>query len=196
MPRALDDLVAALSSLPGIGKKSATRLAFFLLKRPPEESAELAARIVKARQALKPCKNCGNLAEDELCDICSEKSRDQAIICVVEESSDLQAIESTGEYKGLYHVLGGALSPLDGIGPDELNLESLKARVDKGAREIILATNPSTEGEATASYIKSMLKNSGVKISRIARGLPAGGSLEFADKTTLSRAMENRTTMK
>ncbi len=189
MPRALDDLVAALSSLPGIGKKSATRMAFFLLKRPPEESAELAARIVKARQALKPCVNCGNLAEEELCDICSEQSRDRTIICVVEESSDLQAIESTGEYKGLYHVLGGALSPLDGIGPDELNLDSLKDRVDKGAKEIILATNPSTEGEATASYIKLMLKDSGVKISRIARGLPAGGSLEFADKTTLSRAM-------
>ncbi len=196
MPRALDDLVAALSSLPGIGKKSATRMAFFLLKRPPEESAELAARIIKARQALKPCVNCGNLAEEELCNICSEQSRDRTIICVVEESSDLQAIESTGEYNGLYHVLGGALSPLDGIGPDELNLDSLKDRVDKGAKEIILATNPSTEGEATASYIKSMLKDSGVKISRIARGLPAGGSLEFADKTTLSRAMENRTTMK
>ncbi len=196
MPRALDDLVGALSSLPGIGKKSATRLAFFLLKRPPEESAELAARIVKARQALKPCVNCGNLADEELCEICSEQSRDRTIICVVEESSDLQAIESTGEYRGLYHVLGGALSPLDGIGPDELNLESLKDRVYKGAKEIILATNPSTEGEATASYIKSMLKESGVKISRIARGLPAGGSLEFADKTTLSRAMENRTTMK
>jgi recombination protein RecR len=196
MPKALDDLVAALSSLPGIGKKSATRMAFYLLKRPAEESAELASRIVKARQDLKPCINCGNLAEEELCHICSDQSRDRSFICVVEESSDLQAIESTGEYKGLYHVLGGALSPLDGIGPDELNLDGLKRRLATGVTEVILATNPSTEGEATASYIMSMLKDSGVKISRIARGLPAGGSLEFADKTTLSRAMENRTAMK
>jgi recombination protein RecR len=196
MPRALDDLVAALSSLPGIGKKSATRMAFYLLKRPAEESAELAARIVKAREALRPCINCGNLAEEQLCNICSDQSRDRSLICVVEESSDLQAIESTGEYKGLYHVLGGALSPLDGIGPEELNLDSLKQRVATGVKEVILATNPSTEGEATASFIMSMLKDTAVKISRIARGLPAGGSLEFADKTTLSRAMENRTDMK
>jgi recombination protein RecR len=196
MPRALDDLVAALSSLPGIGKKSATRMAFYLLKRPAEESAELAARIVKAREDLRPCINCGNLAEARLCDICADQSRDRSLICVVEESSDLQAIESTGEYKGLYQVLGGALSPLDGIGPDELNLDSLRQRVASGIREVILATNPSTEGEATASYIMSMLKDTGINISRIARGLPAGGSLEFADKTTLSRAMENRTTMK
>jgi recombination protein RecR len=196
MPRALDDLVAALSSLPGIGKKSATRMAFYLLKRPAEESAELAARIVKAREALRPCINCGNLAEEQLCNICSDQSRDRSLICVVEESSDLQAIESTGEYKGLYHVLGGALSPLDGIGPEELNLDSLKQRVATGVKEVILATNPSTEGEATASFIMSMLKDTAVKISRIARGLPAGGSLEFADKTTLSRAMENRTAMK
>ncbi len=196
MPKALDDLVAALSSLPGIGKKSATRMAFYLLKRPAEESAELADRIVRAREALRPCINCGNLAEEQLCNICSDQSRDRSLICVVEESSDLQAIESTGEYKGLYHVLGGALSPLDGIGPEELNLDSLKQRVATGVTEVILATNPSTEGEATASYIMSLLKDTGIKISRIARGLPAGGSLEFADKTTLSRAMENRTAMK
>ncbi len=196
MPKALDELVEALSSLPGIGKKSATRMAFYLLKRPAEDSAELAERIVKARQSLRPCTNCGNLAESQLCDICSNSARDKSVVCVVEESSDLQAIESTGEYRGLYHVLGGALSPLDGVGPDELNLESLKQRATSGVREIILATNPSTEGEATASYIMSFLKDSGVKVSRIARGLPAGGSLEFADKTTLSRAMENRTAMK
>jgi recombination protein RecR len=196
MPKSLDDLVEALASLPGIGKKSATRMAFHLLKRPAEESAELASRIVHARENLRPCNNCGNLAESQLCDICSNSTRDLSLICVVEESSDLQALESTGEYRGLYHVLGGALSPLDGIGPDELNLESLKQRAASGVREVILATNPSTEGEATASYIMSFLRDTGVKISRIARGLPAGGSLEFADKTTLSRAMENRTTMK
>jgi recombination protein RecR len=125
-------------------------MAFYLLKRPAEESAELAARIVRAREALRPCSNCGNLAEEQLCDICSDQSRDRSIICVVEESSDLQAIESTSEYKGLYHVLGGALSPLDGIGPDELNLDKLKQRTGSGVKEVILATNPSTEGEATA----------------------------------------------
>jgi recombination protein RecR len=193
MPRALDDLIEALSSLPGIGKKSAARLAFHLLKRPPEESAELAARIAKARTTLKPCRNCGNLAEDDICDICGDSSRQKSIICVVEEPSDVSAIESTNEYRGLYHVLGGVLSPLDGIGPDELNIGSLKGRIDSSVIEIIIATNPSTEGEATASYITSLLKGTGVKITRIARGLPAGGSLEFADKTTLSRALENRT---
>jgi recombination protein RecR len=196
MPKTLDELIEALSSLPGIGRKSATRMAFYLLKRPADESAELAGRIVRARENLRPCTNCGNLAESQLCDICANDSRDKSLICVVEESSDLQAIESTGEYRGLYHVLGGALSPLDGIGPDELNLDSLRQRVASDAREVILATNPSTEGEATASYIMALLKDSGVKLSRIARGLPAGGSLEFADKTTLSRAMENRTAMK
>jgi recombination protein RecR len=197
MPKALDNLVEALSSLPGIGRKSATRLAFYILKRPAEEVNELASRIIKARQILRPCKNCGNLAEADLCDICSNQSRDRSLIAVVEETSDVAAIESTGEYRGLYHVLGGALSPLDGVGPDELNIDSLSDRLITGeVREIILATNPSTEGEATASYITEILRDKGVRVSRIARGLPAGGSLEFADKTTLSRAMENRTTQK
>jgi recombination protein RecR len=195
MPRALDDLIEALSSLPGIGKKSAARLAFYILKRPPQEASDLASSIVAAREKLKPCNNCGNLAETELCDICANRARDSSVICVVEESSDVSAIEATNDYRGLYHVLGGVLSPLDGIGPDELNLGSLPKRA-AGAREIIIATNPSTEGEATASYIMSLLQDVGVKISRIARGLPAGGSLEFADRTTLSRAMENRTTLK
>ena len=195
MPKTLDQLINAFSSLPGIGKKSAARIAFHLLKRPPEESAELAERIVNARNNLRPCKNCCNLAEGELCDICADRSRDQSLICVVEESSDVTAVESSGEYRGLYHVLGGALSPLDGIGPDDLNINSLQGRAVPPVREIILATNPSTEGEATASYIMTSLKGSGIKITRIARGLPAGGSLEFADKTTLARAMENRTTL-
>lgn len=186
-------MIAAFSSLPGIGKKSAARLAFHLMKRPLDEAQEIARRIVDARRNLRPCQNCGNLAEDSLCDICSDSSRDSKIVCVVEEPSDVTAIESTGEYRGSYHVLGGALSPLDGVNPENLNIDSLKSRVSNGVREVILATNPSTEGEATASYIASILKSTGVKISRIARGLPAGGSLEFADKTTLSRAMENRT---
>lgn len=197
MPKALTDLIDAFSSLPGIGRKSAARLAFHLLKRPPQDSAELAARIVKARESLKPCRNCGNLAESELCDICANPARDTALICVVEESSDISAIESTNEYKGLYHVLSGALSPLDGIGPDDLNIASLRQRIEQGGvREVIIATNPSTEGEATASYITNLLKETGVRVTRIARGIPAGGSLEFADKTTLVRAMENRTILK
>jgi len=197
MPKALDDLVKALSSLPGIGRKSAARLAFHLLKRPPEESLELASRIVKARENLRHCLTCGYLTETDTCEICAGSSRDLSIICIVEESSDVAAIESTNEYRGLYHVLGGALSPLDGIGPEELNIAGLKSRLESShAREIILATNPSTEGEATASFITSLLRDTGVKITRIARGLPAGGSLEYADKTTLSRAIENRTTQK
>ena len=196
MPKTLDELIEALSWLPGIGRKSAARIAFFILKRPPAEAADLARRILAARETLRRCKCCGNLAEADLCDICSDGERDRSIICVVEEPSDIMAIEATSEYGGLYHVLGGALSPLDGVGPDDLGLESLKIRVASGVDEIIIATNPSTEGEATASYIHSMLRESGVKMTRIARGLPAGGSLEFADKTTLSRAMENRTSLK
>jgi len=193
MAKSLDDLIEALSSLPGIGRKSAARLAFHLLKRPLEDSEEIARRIVGARKNLRPCSICGNLAETDKCDICADKSRDLSIICVVEEPSDVAAIESTGEFRGGYHVLGGALSPLDGISPEDLNIESLRDRVKSGIREIIIATNPSTEGEATAAYLSSILKKEGVRISRIARGLPAGGSLEFADKTTLSRALENRT---
>lgn len=194
MARSLDELIDALSSLPGIGKKSAARLAFYLLKRPLEDSEEIARRIIDARRNLKPCGICGNLAEEDRCDICSDQSRDMSVICVVEEPSDVSAIESTGDYRGSYHVLGGVLSPLDGIGPENLNISLLQKRVkDGGVSEIILATNPSTEGEATAAYLSSILKKEQVRISRIARGLPAGGSLEFADKTTLTRALENRT---
>ena len=193
MPRALEDLIEAFSSLPGIGRKSAARLAFFLLKRPVEDSRDIAQRIVNARESLKPCKICGNLADSDKCDICGDNSRDGSLICVVEEPSDVTAIESTGEYHGSYHVLGGALSPLDGIGPDDLNISSLKKRIGDKPTEIILATNPTTEGEATASYLLSILSGKNVKITRIARGLPAGGSLEYADKNTLARALENRT---
>jgi recombination protein RecR len=193
MSKALDELIEAFSSLPGIGKKSAARLAFYLLKKPIEESEEIAKRIINARRNLKACSVCGNLAEVELCDICADKSRPKSVICVVEEPSDVSAIESTNEFRGSYHVLGGALSPLDGIGPENLNIDSLKGRLKKGVTEVILATNPSTEGEATATYLTSLLKGRGARITRIARGLPAGGSLEFADKTTLASALENRT---
>ena len=193
MSKALDELIEAFSSLPGIGRKSAARLAFHLLKKPVEDSAEIAERIINARRKLKACSVCGNLAEADLCDICADKSRSKSVICVVEEPSDVSAIESTSEFRGCYHVLGGVLSPLDGISPENLNIDSLKSRVKEGVTEVILATNPSTEGEATATYLTSILKGRGVKMTRIARGLPAGGSLEFADKTTLARAMENRT---
>lgn len=193
MPRALDDLIEAFSSLPGIGRKSAARLAFFLLKKPIEDSREIARRIINARESLKPCSVCGNLTDNAECEICKDKSRDRSLICVVEEPSDVTAIESIGEYRGLYHVLGGTLSPLDGIGPDDLNIKSLLKRFGEGLNEIILATDLTTEGEATASYLLSVISDKNVKISRIARGLPAGGSLEYADKNTLSRALENRT---
>jgi recombination protein RecR len=193
MPKTLDELIEAFSSLPGIGRKSAARLAFYLLKRPIEDSRDIAQRIVAARESLKPCAECGNLADDDLCDICQDKSRDDSLICVVEEPSDVTAIESTNEYRGLYHVLGGALSPLDGLGPDDLNINTLKKRVGDRSVEIILATNPTTEGEATASYIISILSGANIRLTRIARGLPAGGSLEYADKNTLARALENRT---
>lgn len=193
MSKALNELIEAFSSLPGIGKKSAARLAFHLLKKPIEESEEIAERIINARRKLKACSVCGNLAEDDLCDICADRSRSKSLICVVEEPSDVSAIESTSEFRGSYHVLGGVLSPLDGIGPENLNIDSLKSRLKDGVTEVILATNPSTEGEATATYLASILKGKGVKMTRIARGLPAGGSLEFADKTTLARALENRT---
>jgi recombination protein RecR len=196
MSKALNELIEAFSSLPGIGKKSAARLAFHLLKKPIEESEEIAGRIINARRKLKACPVCGNLAEDDLCDICADKSRSKSLICVVEEPSDVSAIESTNEFRGSYHVLGGVLSPLDGIGPENLNIDSLKSRLKDGVTEVILATNPSTEGEATATYLTSILKGKGVKMTRIARGLPAGGSLEFADKTTLARALENRTPLK
>lgn len=193
MSKALNELIEAFSSLPGIGKKSAARLAFHLLKKPIEESEEIAERIINARRRLKACCLCGNLSEVDLCDICADRSRSKSVICVVEEPSDVAAIESTSEFKGSYHVLGGVLSPLDGIGPENLNIDSLKSRLKDGVTEVILATNPSTEGEATATYLTSILKGKGVKMTRIARGLPAGGSLEFADKTTLARALENRT---
>jgi recombination protein RecR len=202
MPRALDDLIEALSSLPGIGKKSAARLAFHLLKRPESDALELASRLISARTKLKPCSTCGNLAESDgvdipfLCDICIDSRRDKSIICVVEEVSDVAALESTSEYNGLYHVLWGVLSPLDGIGPENLTIGLLLSRLSDSIKEIILATNPSTEGEATASYLISLLKGKNIRITRIARGLPAGGSLEFADKTTLARALENRTSIK
>jgi recombination protein RecR len=194
MPGLLDDFIDSLTILPGIGRKSASRIAFYLLKLPRQKVEELAQTMVTSRLNLKPCTRCGNLTEGELCRICDDPRRDQSLICVVEESSDVVVIENTSEYKGVYHVIGGALSPLDGIGPDDINIASLENRVSDGeVKEIILATNPNTEGEATAAYLLNLLKPYKVKITRIARGIPVGGFLEYADKTTLSKALENRT---
>jgi recombination protein RecR len=192
----LDDLIENLTILPGIGKKSASRIAFYLLKLPAARVEDFANAIIRARRNLKPCTRCGNLAETELCDICADPKRDSSIVCIVEEASDVTAIENAGEYRGQYHVLGGALSPLDGVGPDDINVGSLEKRIRGGIKEVILATNPNTEGEATAAYLINILKPLGVKLSRIARGIPMGGFLEYSDKSTLGKALENRTEIK
>jgi recombination protein RecR len=193
----LQDFIESLTILPGIGKKSASRIAFYLLKLPKAQVEQFANTIINARLKLKPCSRCGNLTEGKTCHICNDTKRDQSIVCVVEEASDVIVIENAGDYRGVYHVIGGALSPLDGIGPDDINIASLEKRVvDDGIKEIILATNPNTEGEATAAYLLNLLKPHKVKITRIARGIPVGGFLEYADKTTLSKAMENRTEVK
>lgn len=196
MANILEDLINNLTLLPGIGRKSASRIAFFILRLPLPKVEKFAENIVKARKNLKPCKRCGNLAVGELCHICSDPKRDSSVICVVEEPSDVAVLENAGDFKGVYHVLGGVLSPLDGVGPEDINIASLKKRISGSVKEIILATNPNTEGEATAAYLIEILKPFKVRLSRIARGIPVGGFLEYADKTTLSKAMENRTEIK
>lgn len=196
MSEILDEFIDQLTILPGIGKKSATRIAYYLLKLPLNRVEEFANAIIRARKNLKPCTRCGNLAENDLCDICADPKRDGSIVCIVEEASDVTAIENAGEYRGHYHVLGGALSPLDGVGPDDINVGSLEHRIKGGIKEVILATNPNTEGEATAAYLINILKPLGIKLSRIARGIPMGGFLEFSDKSTLGKAIENRTEIK
>jgi recombination protein RecR len=196
MANILEDLIDNLTLLPGIGRKSASRIAFFILRLPLPKVEKFAENIVNARKNLKPCKRCGNLAVGELCHICSDPKRDSSIICIVEEPSDVAVLENAGDFKGVYHVLGGVLSPLDGVGPEDINIASLKKRISESVKEIILATNPNTEGEATAAYLIEILKPFKVRLSRIARGIPVGGFLEYADKTTLSKAMENRTEIK
>ena len=193
MTGALEDLIESLTLLPGIGKKSAARIAFFLLKLPKDKVEQFAESILRARRKLKPCTVCGNLTEGELCRICADPRRDKSVICVVEEASDIVSLENAGEFAGVYHVIGGALSPLDGIGPDDINIASLTERVKRDVKEVILATNPNTEGEATAAYLINLLKPHNLKLTRIARGIPMGGFLEYADKTTLSKALQNRT---
>jgi recombination protein RecR len=193
---AIDDLTGELARLPGIGRKTALRLAFHLLKAPSDDAHRLARAIVAVRERVRPCEVCGNLTEATPCAICTSSRRDAALVCVVEEASDIMAIERTGEYRGMYHVLGGRLSPLDGIGPSELNVEPLIRRIGQGAvQEVVLATNPSVEGEATATYLSKLIGPLGVRVTRIARGLPVGGDLEYADGVTIAEALSGRREM-
>lgn len=189
-------LVEQFRRLPGIGSKSATRLAYHVLSMDKEQSRELAAAIIDAKEKIGYCSSCFNLTDCDPCRICQSDERDDSIICVVEEPQDVAAMERTREFRGRYHVLHGSLSPLDGVGPEELRLKELLARMrDDRVREVIMATNPDVEGEATAMYIARLLKPLGVKVTRIGHGLPVGGDLEYADEVTLSKALENRREM-
>lgn len=190
----IDDLAGELARLPGIGRKTALRLTFHLLKSPLEDAQRLARAILAVRERVRACSRCGNLSERETCAICESPRRDAATLCVVEEASDISAIERTGEYRGVYHVLGGHLSPLDGVGPAELNITGLLARLggEEPVREVVLATNPSVEGEATALYLHKLIAPLGVRVTRIARGLPIGGDLEYADGVTIAEALNSR----
>ena len=192
-PRPLHRLIRELSRLPGIGGKTAQRLAFHILSMEEKEADALASAIVHARKEMKYCSVCGNLTDQDPCQICSDEKRDRATICVEEHSRDVVAMERIREYHGLYHVLHGAISPMDGIGPEDINLKSLMIRLrEQEIRELILATNPNLEGEATAMYIARLVRPTGIKVSRIAHGIPVGGDLEYADEVTLLKAMEGR----
>ena len=189
----VQSLIDELGRLPGIGPKSAQRIAFHLLKVPTEDATRLAHAITEAKARVRFCERCFNVADDVLCPICNDDARDSSLLCVVEESRDIVSIERTGEFKGRYHVLLGAMSPLEGIGPEHLKIRELVARIDpEGIQEIILCTNPNTEGEVTAMYLARLLKPIGLTVSRLASGLPVGGDLEYADELTLGRALEGR----
>jgi recombination protein RecR len=181
-----------LSKLPGIGRKSAQRHVFYLLKTAESEVEALSQALLDLKRKVRHCSSCYNIAEQDLCDICSSAQRDRTQICVVEEVNDVLAFEKIGDYKGLYHVLGGSLSPLDGIGPDDLKIKELLTRLQQGVTEVIIATNPSTEGEATLFYLAKLIKPLGIKVSRIAQGIPMGADIEYADEITLSRALDGR----
>jgi len=188
----VEQLVEEFAQLPGIGKKTAQRLALFILKLPREKVVTFSQALINIKDKVRYCSVCSNITESNPCFICSSSKRTRGIICVVEEPRDVMAIEKTNEFHGLYHVLGGALSPLDNIGPEDLKVKELLARITDGIEEIILAMNPNVEGETTTIYLSRLLKPLSVKVTRIARGLPIGGDLEFADEATLSRALEGR----
>ena len=194
---AIDDLATELSRLPGIGRKTALRLTYHLLRQSPDQTKRLATALLTLGERVRPCRQCFNLTEDDLCSVCRDPRRDPTVICVVEQASDIGAIERAGEFRGVYHVLGGRLSPLDGVGPDDLTIEALVARLadTPDVQEVIIATNPSLEGEATALYVQGQIAPRGVAVSRIARGLPVGGDLEYADGVTIAQALAARRTM-
>ncbi len=194
---AIDDLVTELAKLPGIGRKTAQRLTFFLLKQPVETATRLAEAIRAVRERVRACGVCGTLTDEDPCAICRDPRREASVLCVVEEASDVTAIERTGGFRGRYHVLGGRLSPLEGVGPEALRLDRLLERVANGSgvREVIIATNPSMEGEVTATYLQQLLKPTGIRVTRIARGLPVGGDLEYADGVTIAQALLARRDM-
>jgi recombination protein RecR len=190
---AVQELIDELGRLPGVGPKSAQRLAFHILEADPEDMKRLVAAITTVKERVKFCTVCGNVTEQELCNICRDPRRDPSVICVVEESKDVLAVERTRSFRGRYHVLGGAINPIAGIGPEQLRIRELLTRLNDGAiQEIIIATDPNLEGEATATYLARMLKSIGITVTRLASGLPVGGDLEYADEVTLGRAFEGR----
>ncbi len=189
----LDKLIEQFERLPGIGKKTARRLAYYVITRPDDMAQKFSEALLEAKSKIRYCSVCQNLTDNEICSICSSTDRDHSVICVVEDAQDVMAFERTREFKGVYHVLHGTISPLDGIGPDQLKIRELMSRLSSGEiKELIIATNPTVEGEATASYIARLVKVMGIKVSRLAYGIPVGGDLEYADEVTLSRALEGR----
>ena len=189
----IDKLANELSRLPGIGKKTAQRLAFYIVGLPEEQVRELAVAIYNGKKNVHLCPVCYNLTDREICSVCGDDGRDRSIICVVKDARDVNALERVRDYNGLYHVLGGVISPMDGIGPDDIRIRELMSRLASGeVREVVLATNPDVEGEATASYISRLIKPMGIKVTRIAHGVPVGGELEYTDEITLLRAFEGR----
>jgi len=192
---AVENLVAQLTRLPGVGSRTAHRLAFHLLRVPTDEALALASSIEEVKERVRFCSECGNLTEEERCEICRDERRDRALVCVVEQPADLVSLERTHEYRGLYHVLGGALSPIDGVEPEHLRIDELMSRVERnGIQEVVLATNPNMTGEATAAYLADRLRGL-VRVTRLASGLPVGGDLEYADEVTLGRALSGRREM-
>lgn len=191
-PDSLQSLIDEFNKLPGIGNKSAVRLAFHVMNMPEDKVQKFVNAINRAKTSVHLCEKCQNLTDKALCDICSSQNRDKSVICVMESPKDVTALEKTREYKGLYHVLHGVISPMDGVGPEDIKIKELVARLGSDVREVIMATNPTVEGEATAMYIARLLKPMGISVTRIAHGIPVGGDIEYADEVTLARAMEGR----